>query len=251
MKKLRFALFSFSEHIPAARWCLALAVIAFTAVTGVHKYIDMAEMTAFSSLEVLYLLLTDITNIVFIYLPLYLFIICGIMFDSGYGELEILRCESRNEWLFGKLFVYTANTLLFFGAMLFINLFVCSRVFNFSGAWSGGFIGFNVMLGQRAEDFSSPPLLTIVTACLALLLFYGLCGVVNMLISLLSAKEAAALFASLILGIALGLANMLLIPDSAGFQLIRCAVLCLLYAGVYGLCRAAVKRKDFAGNKMY
>ena len=251
MKKIRFMLFSLSEHIPAARWCLALAVIAFTAVVSVHKYIDMAEMTAFSSSEVLFLILTDVTNIVFIYLPLYLFIICGIMFNSGFGELEILRCDSRNQWLSVKLFVYIVNTLLFFGAVLIINLFVCSRVFNFSDVWSGSFVGFSVMMGQSASDFSSPPVLTIVTACCALLFFYGLCGAINMLVSLASGKEAAALFASLLLGIALGLVNVLFIPNSAGFQLLRCVVLLILCAGVYSLCLAAVKTKDFTGNKLY
>ena len=211
----------------------------------------MADMTAFSSLEVLYLILTDITNIVFIYLPLYLFIICGIMFDSGFGELEILRCESRTHWLLGKLFVYIVNTLLFFGVMLFINYFVCARVFNFSDIWSGGFIGFRVMTGQSAEDFSSPPVLTVATAACALLLFYGMCGVLNMLISLATDRESAALFVSLLTGIALGLINMLILSESAGYQLLRCVILFIISAGLYALCRSAVNKKDFAGKKMY
>ena len=92
MRKFRGVFFSLTEHIPAARWCLAMAVISFTAAVSVYKYIDIADTAAFSSLEALFLIITDVTNIVFIYLPLYLFTVCGIMFDSGFGGIEILRC---------------------------------------------------------------------------------------------------------------------------------------------------------------
>lgn len=251
MKKLRGAFFSLGEHIPAARWCLALAVIAFTAVVSVHKYIDMADMAAFSSLEVLFLILTDVTNIVFIYLPLFLFIVCGIMFDSGFGGIEILRCGSRTSWLSGKLITYLVNTLIFFGALFLINFAVCSKVFNFSDVWSGGFVGFRVMTGQPAEDFSAAPVITIIAASCAAFFFYTLCGMVNMLVSLVTDRESTALFASLFVGIALGLINMLMISGSAGSQLMRCVILVLMSAGVYALCIAAVRKKDFAGKKMY
>ncbi|MDE6710725.1 MAG: hypothetical protein K2J76_09590, partial [Oscillospiraceae bacterium] len=136
MKKLRGVMFSLSEHIPAARWCLALTVIAFTAVVSVYKYIDIADMAAFSSFEALFLIITDTVNIVFIYLPLYLFTVCGIMFDSGFGGIEILRCGSRPRWLAGKLITYLINKLTFFAAVFIINYIVCSRAFNFSSLWS-------------------------------------------------------------------------------------------------------------------
>ena len=249
MKKFRGALFSLTEHIPAARWCLALAVIAFTAVVSVHKYIDMADMAAFSSFEVLFLILTDITNIVFIYLPLYLFTVCGIMFDSGFGGVEILRCGSRSSWLAGKLITYIVNTVLFFAALFIINYAVCTRAFNFSSVWSSGFVGFRVMMGQSANDFSAPPLPTIIAASFAVLFLYVLCGMINMLVSLLTSRESAALFTSLFAGIALGLANMTIASNSAKSQILRCAVLALSSAAVYVFCTAAVNKKNFGGRK--
>lgn len=251
MKKLRGAMFSLSEHIPAARWCLALAVIAFTAVVSVHKYIDLADMAAFSSFETLFMIITDITNIVFIYLPLYLFTVCGIMFDSGFGGIEILRCGSRPAWLAGKLITYIVNTVLFFAAMFIINFAVCSRAFNFSDVWSSGFIGFRVMLGQPSSDFTAPPVPTIAAASAAVLLFYILCGMINMLVSLLTDKEATALFVSLFEGIALGLANMTVISNNASSHILRCVILAASSAAVYVFCIAAVSKKDFGGKKMY
>ncbi len=249
--KLRGLRFSITEHIPAARWCLALAVIAFTAVVSVHKYVDMAGMVTFSAMEVLFLILTDIMNIVFIYLPLYLFVICGIMFDSGFGGIEILRCGSRTSWLAGKLVTYLANSVMFFGAIFGINLIVCSRAFNFSNVWSGDFVGFRVMSGQPAADFTTAPVPTIITASAAVLLFYVLCGTVNMLVSLATDRESVALFASLFVGITLGLGNMLVLSDSAASQILRCVVLIAASAAVYVFCIAVVRKKDFGGKKLY
>lgn len=249
--KLRGLRFSLSEHIPAARWCLALAVIAFVAVVSVHKYVDMAGMVTFSAMEVLFLILTDPMNIVFIYLPLYLFVVCGIMFDSGFGGIEILRCGSRTNWLAGKLVTYIVNSVVFFGVMFVINLIICSRAFNFSNVWSGDFVGFRVMSGQPATDFTTAPVPTIIAASAAVLLFYVLCGTVNMLVSLASNRESAALFVSLFAGIALGLGNMLVLSNSAGSQLLRCLVLAAAAAAMYVFCIASVRKKDFGGKKLY
>lgn len=249
MRKFRGALFSLWSHIPAARWCLALIVISFTAVVSVHKYIDIAEMAAFSSFEALFLIITDTVNIVFIYLPLYLFTVCGIMFDSGFGGIEILRCGSRPRWLAGKLFTYLVNTVIFFGAVFAVNYTVCSRAFNFSSIWSSGFIGVRVMLGHTAEDFFAPPLPTIIGAAVSVLLLYLLCGTVNMLVSLITGRESAALFFSLFAGISLGLANMAVSSNSAASQAVRCVVLALSAAAVYVFCIAAVNKKDLSGRK--
>ncbi len=249
--KLRGLRFSLSEHIPAARWCLALAVIAFVAVVSVHKYVDMAGMVTFSAMEVMFLILTDPMNIVFIYLPLYLFVVCGIMFDSGFGGIEILRCGSRTNWLTGKLVTYLVNSTIFFGAVFVINLIICSRAFNFSNVWSGDFVGFRVMSGQPATDFTTAPVPTIIAASFAVLLFYVLCGTVNMLVSLATDRESAALFVSLFAGIALGLGNMLVLSNSAGSQILRCLVLTAASAAVYVFCIAAVRKKNFGGKKLY
>ena len=249
--KLRGLRFSLSEHIPAARWCLALAVIAFVAVVSVYKYVDMAGMVTFSAMEVLFLILTDPMNIVFIYLPLYLFVVCGIMFDSGFGGIEILRCGSRTNWLAGKLVTYLVNSTVFFGVMFVIKLIICSRAFNFSNVWSGDFVGFRVMSGQPATDFTTAPVPTIIAASAAVLLFYVLCGTVNMLVSLATNRESAALFVSLFAGIALGLGNMLVLSNSAGSQLLRSLVLAAASAAMYVFCIAAVRKKDFGGKKLY
>ena len=249
MKKLRGLGFSLSEHIPAARWCLALAVTAFTAAVSVRKYIDLAETAAFSSFEALFMMITDITNIVFIYLPLYLFTVCGIMFGNDFGGIDILRCGSRGRWLAGKAITYAVNTLVFFAAVLIINLAVCSRTFEFSDVWSSGFVGFRVMTGSPAADFAAPPLPTIMGAAFSALLLYLFCGMINMFFSLVTGRESAALFVSLFAGIALGLLNMMSGSNSCGSQLLRCLVLAVSAAAVYVFSAAAVRKKSLGGGK--
>ncbi|MCH5194653.1 MAG: hypothetical protein J1F11_11885 [Oscillospiraceae bacterium] len=249
MKKLRGVLFSLSEHIPAARWCLAMAVIAFTAVVSVYKYIDLADSAAFSSFETLFLIITDTVNVIFIYLPLYLFVVCGIMFDSGFGGLEILRLGSRRAWLAGKLVTYIVNTVIFFGAVFIINMAVCSRAFYFSDTWSSGFVGFRVMMGYSGLDFSMSPVPTIIMASVSVLLLYMLCGTVNMLVSILTGRESAALFFSLFAGIGLGLLNMSVTSNSGTSQLIRCVVLLAVSAAVYVFCVFTAYKKDLTGLK--
>ncbi len=245
MTKLRGLPQSLSEHIPAARWCLALSVIAFAAAVSVHKYIDLADTAVFSSFEVLYMIMTDISNIVFIYLPLYLFVVCGIMFDSGFGGAGILRCGSRGKWLAGKFITYAVNTALFFAAVFIINLAVCSRTFEFSSVWSSGFVGFWTMTGSPAADFADPPLPAIIWASAAAFAFYLFCGTVNMLFSLLTGRESAALFVSLLAGIALGLASMTASSNGLENQIMRCITLAAAATAVYVFSVAAVRGKDF------
>lgn len=250
MKKISRLTYSLTSHIPAARWCLALIVIAFTAVVSVYKYIDLADMATFSCPEVMYLILTDTTNIVFIYLPAYLFIVSGITFDSGFGKTAVLRHTSRREWLNIKHITYIVNTLVFFGAVLLFNFAVSFEVFSFSDVWSGDFVGFRMISGQSSADFLQPPIPTITAACGGVLTLYLFCGTVNLLFSLICNREDVGLFISLIIGIVLGACDMLITDKSLYSQLIRIIILIAAGTLVYFACRAAVRKKDFGGKKL-
>ncbi|MDU7538059.1 MAG: hypothetical protein E7K67_13830, partial [Peptostreptococcaceae bacterium] len=96
--------YNISESFNLVRWCLTIIAFAFACVVSVAKYIQISDMTAitFSSLEITYLILNDTVSIIYIYLPLYLFLICGIMFDDNFGSLEVIKCQSRGKWLVGK-----------------------------------------------------------------------------------------------------------------------------------------------------
>lgn len=249
MNKLRRLFFGFTEYLPAARWSFSLTVTAFIALVSVYKYIDLADTAVFSSAEIMFVTLTDTINIVFIYLPLYLFIVCGIMNSDSFGASEIVRFKSRKEWLLSKMVTYIINTAAFILSLVLINFTVFNSVFSVSDKWSGDFVGFRVMMGQPAADFSYPPFETILVSVLALFLFYLLCGGVNMVFSLMTGDEAAGLFTSLFIGIALGLINMLSVSAGLLSQVLRCAVLAAVLALICVCCIILVRKRDFGGKK--
>lgn len=249
MKKMRRLLFGFTEYIPAARWCFFVAVAAFIALVSVYKYIDLADTAIFSSLEIMFMTLSDTINIVFIYLPLYLFISCGIMNSDNFGAAEIVRFKSRSEWLLGKMMTYLFNTAAFMLSLILVNFIVFNNVFSFSDVWSSDFVGFRIMMGQSPSSFSYPPMPTVFLSCLALFLFYLVCGSVNMVFSLMSGDEAIGLFASLFIGIGLGLINMLTVSTDLLSQVLRCLVLIAGLGLMYAVCTLLVRRRDFGGKK--
>lgn len=235
------------EYFPIARWCLAVAVTAFTAVVSVFKYIDISDMaaTGFSSAETVFMILTDSVNIIFIYLPLYLFIICGILSENGLGAPEIIKSTSRYKWLLCKFITLLINTLVFFFVLLFLNIIIASRIFPYSSSWSGGFIGFRAMLGSSYYDFAYPPVPTIAFAVFSAFLMYLLCGTLSLFVSLSTEKEEAALFISLLFGIGTGVINAGIAVNNAVSQILRCGIFVLVMVIILLLCCKIAKTKDF------
>jgi len=223
-------------------------VIAFTAVVSVYKYIDLSDMaaTAFSSLETVFLNLTDSINIIFIYLPLYLFIISGIVTTDNFGANGIIKYGSRGGWLISKLILLILNTAAFFILLFGMNMLAAHRVFPFSSSWSSGFISLRVMMGQSALDFVYPPLTTLGISVLALFLLYLLCGAVSVLTAVLTEKEELALLASLLFGISAGLINMSVTANDAFANTVRCIIIVITISIIALLCFIKVKSKDFA-----
>ena len=100
--------YNISESFNLVRWCLTIIAFAFACVVSVAKYIQISDMTAitFSSLEITYLILNDTVSLIYIYLPLYLFLICGIMFDDNFGSLESLSAKVEENGLLGNGSLY-------------------------------------------------------------------------------------------------------------------------------------------------
>lgn len=201
----RMITYNISESFNVVRWCLTVIAFAFVAVVSVAKFVQIADMTAitFSSLEVTYLILNDTTSIMYIYLPLYLFLICGIMFDDNFGSLEVIKSGSRRNWVNSKFI-----TLLFYTVMYFIVLFgmsflISDQVFPFSSAWSSDFLKVQVMMGGNVRNFTYPPLMTIGLSICSVFCLYLCSGSVSVFLSLLTHKEAYALSGSLVIGLSI------------------------------------------------
>ncbi len=95
MRKLCFHL---SVGFAPLRWCLFAVVVPLVAVVGVCDAIDLSRAVAitFSSFETVFVLLSDATNVAYIFLPLYLFLVCGLANDSQLGYFQLVRQVQKN-----------------------------------------------------------------------------------------------------------------------------------------------------------
>lgn len=205
VKMLRY---NISESFNVVRWCLTLVAFSFVAVVSVAKYIQLSDMTAitFSSLETTYLILNDTMSVVYIYLPLYLFLMCGLMFDDNFGALEVIKCKSRGKWYLCKWLTLLFYTIVFFICLFGMNFLICNQVFPYSTSWSSDFLHVQVMLGQSAKNFFYGPIETVGMSLISVFFLYLVAGMMSMFFSMITNKEAYAFFISLVLGILISVA---------------------------------------------
>lgn len=199
----RIISYNISESFNLVRWCLVAIAFAFVAIVSVAKYVNLSDATSitFSSLETTYLILNDTISVVYIYLPLYLFVICGLMFDDNFGSLDIIKCGSRTKWLAGKYITLLFYTLMFFILLFGMNFLISDQVFPYSAKWSSDFMNVQVLLGQEVRNFAYGPMQTIGLSLLSVFFLYLFAGTVSIVFSVLTNKEALALLFSLVIGI--------------------------------------------------
>lgn len=201
--RTRVLRYNLSESFNIVRWCLVAVMFAFVAIVSVAKYIRLSDMTSitFSALEITYFVLNDTVSIVYIYLPLYLFVICGIMFSDHFGSIEIVKCKSRMSWFGYKYMTLFIYTLLFFVFLLGMNFLIAYQVFPFSNSWSSHFMNVQVLIGQAVTNFKFDPITTISMSLLTVFFLYLCVGTISIIVSIAMNKEAYALLISLVVGI--------------------------------------------------
>lgn len=199
----RIMSYNISESFNLVRWCLTVIAFSFVAVVSVAKFVQLSDIAAitFTSLEITYLILNDTTSIIYIYLPLYLFLICGIMFDDNFGTLEVIKCGSRMKWVMSKFMTLFFYTVMFFMTLFLINFLISNQVFPYKQEWSSDFLKVQVMMGESVKNFMYPPLVTIGLSVCSTFFLYLCAGSISVFFSLLTNKEAYALFGSLACGI--------------------------------------------------
>ncbi|ONI46012.1 hypothetical protein AN640_03845 [Candidatus Epulonipiscium fishelsonii] len=236
------------EHFNLLRWCTFIITIAYVAIVSVAKFIQIADTTSitFSALENLYLILKDQTNITYIYLPLYLFLICGIMFDDNFGGIEIVKCETRTKWLVKKMITLAIYTIVYFIVLIWINFSISLDGFNYSKNWSSDFINIQVMNGQSVVSFANSPIITIGLEIISLFIIYLVLGILTIFIALLTNKEAITLFVTLLAGIVI---NLLLNKRPLEFMLLQNIIFIIILIWQIKLCLMLVRKKDFILNK--
>lgn len=250
---MRSLKYNIAESFNIMRWILIIIVLSFVVVVSVYKYIDLSDSLSitYSSIETTYLILNDTINIIYIFMPLYLFAICGLMLDDNFGAIEILKCGSRSKWLFIKILTLLFYTIMYFVVLFFLNFIIINRVFPYSTKWSEDFVKMQVSLGQNLTNFIDSPIKTLGFSLVGTFLLYFMTGIFSVFISLKTNKEFLSLLFSVILGIAVHLifTYVLSMQKTAYAYMVEVIILtagiCVLYIINYYV----VSKKDFATEK--
>lgn len=236
---MRKLLFSLTTSFNPLRWCLFVVTLALVSVVGVYEYIDLSASVAitFSSFETTFVILSDPTRLAYIFLPLYLFLVCGLPTHAPFGTLALLRYNSRGQWLGHKWAVLVIYTVVFFGGLFAMVFAIASQAFPYQTVWSTDFIYLQVSLGQEVANFIHPPLQTIGMALLGAGLLYLFAGAVAMVCGLVSNSEPLGLAVAMVIGlVTAGLCNYHFFPQrslaSQGQQALVFAGLTLVVVAV-------------------
>jgi hypothetical protein len=234
---------SLSEDFPALRFCAAALVAAFVAVVSVYKIIDISDAvgSGYTAPETVMLIFTDVINAVFIYTPLFLFIIDAAVSKQKFGVLDIAKSGSRFSIAvmnFIKVFFYT---LIFFLLLLIINGATAAASFPIVWNWSRAFAGTSLLFGYEINAFGSETMPFIISKLAVIFLSLILCGMVNTVLSDVLKKQEYAFPVTAVIGIGLSLLAMVSGLETAILLLFLAAAIALLFlADIFVL-----RKKDF------
>jgi hypothetical protein len=199
---LRFLKISLIEDFPAMRLVTAAALIAFAAVVSVYKFIDLSDAVSslFSAPETAVLILSDVINRVFIFLPLYIFIVTGARVSAGLGTNGIILQKSRRGVAVNALFKVLFYTVIFFAILLIIVLTTTGAAFPQANDFTRTFFGAAGSYGFSNDVLRGTPHALLSLETISMFLTYLTIGSLSFIISFFT-KEGAAFVLTVIIGI--------------------------------------------------
>lgn len=204
----------FGASFSLPRWLLAAAAAAFSATVSLYRYVDSAWLldVHLSAGEVSMLILRNPVNAAFIYLPLYLFLACGIAGDLGASSQALLLCGSRKRYLMLLVFRLGLVTAAFLALITLVTGTVTLQVFPWSDLWSRDYLAWRTLQGESPLAFTLPPAAALGLQLLCRGAAYWLAGCLCLLVGVLWRIEPL----SLALGLLCGLPAALLEPGLFG-----------------------------------
>lgn len=244
---LKPALRWFGASFSAPRWCLAAAAMAFSATVTLYRYVDSAWLldVGLSAQEVAMLILKNPVNAAFIYLPLCLFLVCGIPGDLGSGRQALLLCGSRTRVYRLMVTRLALTTGLFVLLLTAVTAAVALGAFPSSDLWSRDFLAWQVLQGRSALTFTLPPAGALALQLLCRTAAYWLAGCICLLCGLVWRQEVLALALGLLAGLPAAL------PEPTMFGRFHLAGGLLLWAALMALSALplwGVKRRLMTGD---
>jgi hypothetical protein len=234
---------SLSEDFPALRFCAAAIVAAFVAVVSVYKIIDLSDAVSsgYTAPETLMLIFTDIINTVFIYTPLYLFIIESAVTRRKFGILDTVKSGGRENLAAANFLKVLFYTVIFALLLLIINGAVSHASFPNVNSWSKAFAGTSAIFGFNTEILGGEPAQFIALKLTAFFLTLFVCGMVNTTLSDVLGGKEYAFPLSAVISIGLSLLTLSGIIGTGHIIVILLIAAALLFAAD----RAVILKKDF------
>lgn len=255
MKSIRY---NISESFNIIRWTFVIIMFAFVSVITVAKYLSYAEfgLMDYATLEIVYIILKDTVNQLYLYIPMYLFLVAGIVFDDNFGSIEVLKEKSRHRWYFSKIITMIFYTMMFILVGMFLTFTIVNMVFQFSDVWTADYMNMSALLGGDSAIFEFSPLAVVLGYAFNMFLRLSVLGMISLIIAINWNNEAISLFSTLVisliiegimsaagLGISLSTASVL-----TGFAAQITIVVALLII-VYSIGRRIVNKKDFIPSR--
>jgi hypothetical protein len=217
----RYLKISLTEDFPTFRLIISAFVIAFAVTVTVYKHIDLSDSVSasFSAPETIILTLTDMINRVFIFLPLYIFVISGSK-NTELGNTGVILRRSRHGLVTLEIIKVFFYTLIFFVILLIIVLATSNAAFPQAENFTRTFFGASSSYGISSDVLLGTPQTAVVNLFTSMFLTYFTIGIINMFLSFLLKDEAAFVLA-VIIGI---LSEILISAYRIPLSLSACAV---------------------------
>ncbi len=133
MRLLSYVSLQIRQTIFRKRWLLPFPVmlfIAFRSVNAIRTLLVLHANTNASVWDVFFIIFGNGWNMILIITNLFLFLVCDLLPEPGFGQLALLRLGSRRMWWLAKCLVLAVSVLAY--AFLTAGIVVTYAAFHFS-----------------------------------------------------------------------------------------------------------------------
>ena len=139
MRLLTYLSIQVRQYLWRRRWLLPLPVmlfIAYRAVNAVHALLELHQGTTANAWDVFFITFGNGWNVVLIITNIFLFLVCDLLPEPGFGQLALLRLGSRWRWWLAKCLAL-AFLVLVYGMLTVAAVVACAALsFPLEIGWS-------------------------------------------------------------------------------------------------------------------
>jgi len=144
MRLLSYLGIQIRQYIIRKRWLLPFPVmlfIAYRSVNAIQSLLELYSGATSSVLDVFFIAFGNGWNVVLILTNLFLFLVCDLLPEPGFGQLALLRLGSRRMWWLAKCLTLAMSVIVYTLLTVGIVVAFAARFFPLDFTWSSLAIG--------------------------------------------------------------------------------------------------------------